>query len=56
MKIESGKIAIIRGVSCSRDHCMAYGCDFPNCATPSDEQFDTIEDAKEVYPNITLIT
>ncbi len=53
-KKESGKIAIINGTSCSEGYCREHGCDFPNCATFSGEEFDTEDEAKATYPDMEL--
>jgi len=55
MKTESGVIAIINGTSCSKGYCREYGCDFPNCATFSGEEFDTLDEAKKTHPDLELV-
>ena len=54
-KTESGKIAVINGTACSEGYCREYGCDFPNCATFSGEEFDTVEKAQKAHPDLTLV-
>ena len=53
--IVDGVIAVINGTRCSRGYCEEYGCDFPNCATFSDETFETLEKAKAKYPSFELV-
>ena len=54
-KTESGKIAIINGTCCSGGYCREYGCDFPDCATFSGQEFDTEEKARAAYPFLELV-
>ena len=53
--IKDGKIAIINGTRCHQTYCSEYGCDFPNCATFSGEEFDSIDDAKKKYKDIEIV-
>jgi len=54
--VENGKIAVINGTSCS-GYCThpENDCGFPDCATFSGEEFDTVEQAKITHPNLVLV-
>ena len=54
-KIDNGNIAIINGTACSQKYCSEYGCVFPDCATFSGEEFTTLEQAKEKYPELDIV-
>lgn len=51
---KNGKIGIIESLSCDRGSCEAYGCAFPDCGVLGDERFDTLDDAKNKYPNVKM--
>ena len=55
IQIECGKISIIGGTHCSEGWCRESGCDFPSCAIFTGEGFDSIDEAKKVYPNIEIV-
>lgn len=50
-----GKIRIIKDTCCSEGYCREYGCDFPNCATFTGEEYATIDEAKERHPDLELV-
>ena len=53
--IVDDKVRIVIGVKCNRYYCRESGCDFPSCANLSDEEFDTIEEAREKFPDLILV-
>jgi hypothetical protein len=54
-RLNNGKIAIFDGVSCPSGYCKEYGCDFPNCANFTGEEFDSEEDAKVAYKDLEIV-
>lgn len=55
IKTQEGRIVIINGTRCSELYCREFGCDFPKCATFSGEEFDTIEEAVQKYPDLEVV-
>jgi len=49
------KIAIIDGTRCDQRYCRESGCDFPDCASFSGEEFNSIDEAKTKYRNLELV-
>ena len=52
IKVESGKIAIINKTVCSGANCRIYGCEFPDCAIFSGEEFGSLEEAEKAHPDL----
>ena len=49
------KIRIINGTCCSEGYCREHGCDFPNCATFTNEEYATAEEAKMEHPDLEMV-
>ena len=54
-KIDNGNIAIINGTRCEIGYCKEYGCSFPYCATFSGEEFSSLDQAKQKYPELEIV-
>ena len=54
-KNNNGNIAIINGTRCAKGYCQEYGCAFPACATFSGEEFSTLDQAKQKYPELEIV-
>lgn len=53
--IEDDKIKVINGTNCDVKYCVEMGCDFPQCASLTGEEFDDLECARNKYPDISII-